>query len=108
MVAVTDEALLAEAVRRLVEALQPERIYLFGSRARGDARQDSDYDLLIVVPEAEDSTLHLSQRAYGALSGVGVSKDILVVTREEFERRSLAKTSLPSTVLREGRLLYAA
>ena len=37
---------LAEAVRRLVEALQPERIYLFGSRARGDAHQDSDYDFL--------------------------------------------------------------
>ena len=41
-----DEATLAEAVRRLVEALQPGRIYLFGSRARGDAHQDSDYDFL--------------------------------------------------------------
>ncbi len=46
------DARLAELVRRLVEAYEPERIYLFGSHARGDAGADSDYDLLVVVPEA--------------------------------------------------------
>ena len=42
---------LAEVVRRLVEAYEPERVYLFGSHARGDAGPDSDYDLLLVVPD---------------------------------------------------------
>src|SRR5690348_3959414 len=98
MVAVTDEALLAEAVRRLVEALQPERIYLFGSRARGDAHADSDYDLLVVVPEAHDSTLHLSQRAYGSLHGVQLPVDVLVMTRTEFEEWIPAVASLSATV----------
>ena len=46
-----DDPALFEAVRRLVAAYQPERIYLFGSVARGDAGQDSDYDLLVVVPD---------------------------------------------------------
>lgn len=45
------DPVLAEIVRRLVEAYRPERIYLFGSRARGQVSPDSDYDLLIVVPD---------------------------------------------------------
>jgi len=48
---VADDPALAEAVRRLVAAYQPERIYLFGSVARGDADPDSDYDSLLVVPD---------------------------------------------------------
>jgi predicted nucleotidyltransferase len=103
----TDEQ-LAEAVRRLVEALQPERIYLFGSRARGDARDDSDYDFLVVVPEADISVRQLWQRAYDALWGVGFSKDVVIFTREQFEWQAPVIASLPATVLREGRLLYAA
>ena len=38
-------AVLTDLVRRLVEAYHPERIYLFGSKARGDAGPDSDFDL---------------------------------------------------------------
>jgi hypothetical protein len=44
---VANDPTLAEIVRRLVETFQPLRIYLFGSKARGDAGPDSDYDLLI-------------------------------------------------------------
>jgi predicted nucleotidyltransferase len=40
-----DDPKLAEIVRRLVEAYQPERIYLFGSKARGEANPNSDYDM---------------------------------------------------------------
>ena len=62
---------LDTAVRRLVAALRPERIYLFGSRARGDADQDSDFDLLVVVPEVVGSPYRLHQRAYDVLWGLG-------------------------------------
>jgi predicted nucleotidyltransferase len=41
---------LVRAIGRIVEAMQPEAIYLFGSHARGDAGPDSDYDLLVIVP----------------------------------------------------------
>ena len=47
----SDDQVLTELVRRLREAFQPERIYLFGSKARGEAGPDSDYDLLVVVPD---------------------------------------------------------
>ncbi|MBW1953738.1 MAG: nucleotidyltransferase domain-containing protein, partial [Deltaproteobacteria bacterium] len=43
------DKILKEMVRRLVAAFQPERIYLYGSRARGEAGPDSDYDLMLVV-----------------------------------------------------------
>jgi HEPN domain-containing protein len=99
---------LAEAVRRLVDALQPERIYLFGSRARGDATEDSDYDLMVVVPDTEEPRHSLVRTAYDALWGVGISKDILVWTHPQFERQAPVVASLPATILREGRLLYAA
>ncbi len=45
------DSVLAEIVRRLVDAYQPRRVYLFGSKARGDEGPDSDYDLLIVVAD---------------------------------------------------------
>jgi len=45
------DSVLAEVVRRLVNAYRPARIYLFGSVARGDASPDSDYDIMVVVPD---------------------------------------------------------
>jgi predicted nucleotidyltransferase len=48
------DAVLAEIVRRLVAGFQPERIYLFGSHARGDAGPDSDYDLLMVLGQLHE------------------------------------------------------
>ncbi|OHB61295.1 MAG: hypothetical protein A2167_00645 [Planctomycetes bacterium RBG_13_46_10] len=47
--------LLEEIARRLAESIQPEKIYLFGSRAVGGADEDSDVDLLAVVPDTEKS-----------------------------------------------------
>lgn len=99
---------LEEMVRRLVGALGPERIYLFGSRARGEAGADSDYDVLVVVARSDLPGHRRDQQAYRALKGIGVAKDVIVWTREEFESRAGVVCSLPATVLREGRLLYAA
>jgi len=103
-----DDPVLAEAVRRLVRAYQPERIYLFGSVARGDADPDSDYDLLVIVPDDASPERRRSRLAYVALHGTGTAADVLVCTSSYFEQRRLLKASLPGTVLREGRLLHGA
>jgi predicted nucleotidyltransferase len=100
--------LLAEVVRRLVEAYKPERIYLFGSKARGDEGPDSDYDLLIVVPDDAPPDRRRSRLAYEVLRGTGTAADVLVCTRSYFEPRRGLNASLPGTVLREGRLLHGA
>jgi len=99
---------LTELLRRLVPAYEPERVYLFGSRARGEAGPDSDYDLLLVVADDAPPERRRSRLAYEVLRGTGVAADVLVCTRTWFDRREGLKASLPGTVLREGRLLHAA
>lgn len=103
-----DDPQLAEVVRRLVEAYQPERIYLFGSRARGDGAPDSDYDLLLVVADDAPPERTRSRLAYERLWETGTAADVLVWRRTPFESRIHLPASLPATVLREGRLLHAA
>ncbi len=99
---------LAEMVRRLVEGLKPEAIYLFGSAARGEMQPDSDYDLLVVVRNSDIPGYKRDQKAFRLLCGVGASKDVIVLTRAEFDKKLTVACSLPATVVREGRLLYAA
>lgn len=103
-----EDPILREMVRRLGEALHPERIYLFGSRARGAAPPDSDYDLLVVVSAWDLPGYRRDQLACRALRGVGAAKDVLVLTRAEFEARRAVRCSLPATAEREGALIYAA
>ncbi len=99
---------LAEIVRRLAQAYEPDRIYLFGSKARGDAGLDSDYDLLLVVPDNAPLAHRRSRLVYEVLRGTGTAADVLVRTRSYFESRLHLKASLPATIIREGRLLHAA
>ncbi len=99
---------LAEIVRRLVEAYSPERVYLFGSKARGDAGPDSDYDLLLVVPDDAPPERRASRLAYEVLWGAGAAADVILWTRTAFDRRARVPASLPATVLREGSLIHAA
>ncbi len=102
-----DDPVLSEVVRVLVNVYHPLRIYLFGSVARGDAGPNSDYDIMVVVPDDATRERRDSDAGYEALWGIGLAKDLLVWTREEFEKRLHLRASLPSTILREGRLLYA-
>ncbi len=99
------EDLLSEVVRRVLKAGSPHKIVLFGSRARGDSRPDSDLDLLIL----EDSELpryERSPRYYHALAGVFPAKDILVYTPEEVREWCDVPNAFVTTALREGKVLY--
>ena len=99
---------LRPIVERLMAAYQPERIYLFGSKARGDYGPDSDFDLMVVVPDDAPPARKRSRLAYEVLRGTGTAADVLVWTRSAFESRLHLVASLPATVIREGKLLYAA
>lgn len=102
------DAALAEVVRRLVEAYRPDHVYLFGSKARGDAGPDSDYDLLLVVGDDAPPERRGSRLAYEVLWGTGTAADVLVCSRTYFDSRLHLRASLPATVIREGVLLHAA
>jgi len=99
---------LAEIVRRLVKAYSPERIYLFGSRSRSDSGADSDYDLIVVVPDSVPPERKRSRLAYEVLRGTGIAVDVLVWTSKAFNCRLHLRASLPYTIISEGKLLYAA
>jgi predicted nucleotidyltransferase len=99
---------LQRIVERLIEAYNPQWIYLFGSRARNEGGPDSDFDLLIVVPDTAAEEQTGSRLAYEMLRGTGTAADITVWTRSGFESRLPVAASLPATVVREGLLLYAA
>ena len=103
-----EDPALAEVVRRLVAAYEPDRIYLFGSYARGDPGPDSDYDLMVVVPDSAPPERRRAQLAYRALRGTGTAADVLVATKGYFETRLRVRASLPATIAREGALLYGA
>lgn len=104
----SDDPVLREIVRRLVGAYNPERIYLFGSTARGDAGPDSDYDLMVVLPDEAPQRLRRGNPGYRALRGTGVAADVQVWPRGDFDRQLHLKASFPSTIVREGKLLYGA
>lgn len=99
---------LAEVVRRLIEAYRPERLYLFGSHARGDAGPDSDYDVLLVVADDSPPERRRGRLAYECLWGTGIAADVVVWSHTHFQSRLGVPASLPATVLREGKLLHAA
>ncbi|MBV8362686.1 MAG: nucleotidyltransferase domain-containing protein [Deltaproteobacteria bacterium] len=103
-----EDPVLHEIVERLVRAYEPESVYLFGSKARGDYGPDSDYDLLLVVPDDAPLERRRGRLAYQVLRGTGTAVDAVVFTQSYFEARRHLKASLPGTVLREGRVLYAA
>ena len=100
-------AQLDALVTALVDALHPRRIILFGSRARGDAREDSDVDLLVIA-DTELPPDERSFRAHKAVRDLGLATDILVVTPGEVERLRTWMSSIVAVALREGRTIHEA
>jgi len=104
-----EEALLRQMVNIIVNEVAPETIILFGSRARGDARADSDVDLLVVETEPfspRRSRRKEAARLYMALRKLSVSKDILLYSREEFEHWKDSLNHVVGRAHREGRVLH--
>ncbi|MDS3861002.1 nucleotidyltransferase domain-containing protein [Thermosynechococcaceae cyanobacterium BACA0444] len=101
---VTDE-LLNQIIQKIISVGTPLQIILFGSYAQGNARPDSDLDILIV----EESELPRHQRAsryYQATTGLFPKKDITVWTMAEIEAWSAVPNAFITTVLEQGKVLY--
>jgi predicted nucleotidyltransferase len=98
--------LLDRITQKLVIALNPEQIILFGSYAYGEPTEDSDVDLLVIVSQSDEPRYRRARHAYKVLRGIGIAKDILVMTRAEVDRKANVPSSLINQVLSQGKVLY--
>jgi len=103
----TDEALIEEAGRRLSVAAPDADVILFGSRARGESRPDSDLDLLVIEPD-----FNRRGEEYGRLRkelrGLDVAIDLVIYRKREAEQWGNVPGSFLHRVLGEGRVLAGA
>jgi predicted nucleotidyltransferase len=103
----SQKEIIGELVRRIVEAVHPLRIILFGSAVRGEKGPNSDIDVLVVMPEGVHRR-QIAQFLYNQITGLGIPFDILVATPKDLDKHKENIGLIYRTVLREGREVYAA
>ncbi len=94
-----------ELIRRIVEAVHPLRIVLFGSAARGEMGLHSDLDVLVVMPDGTHRR-RTAQEIYRRMWGLGFAKDIVVVTESDIREHGSNPYLIIKNALEEGRELY--
>lgn len=102
----SEEAALGFLRDRLAFALRPDAIWLFGSRARGDARHDSDFDLLVVLPDGRDEDAYSHEAVAQPVIASGLPYDIVPARWSEIMDGMKQPGSLASRAIKEGRLIY--
>lgn len=101
------ELILTEIRDRLIEAAHPDKVILFGSYARGDFDQDSDLDLLVILPEVENRFDEMV-RLRRALSEIPMAIDLVVYSADRVKERRHLRGTMLYHALAEGRVLYDA
>jgi predicted nucleotidyltransferase len=92
--------------RRIVRAVKPLRVVLFGSQATGGARPDSDFDLLVVMPDGAEERV-VALEVMRALRGLPISKDVIVTTPAKIRRYGDVPGTMVHEALGTGRTIYA-
>jgi uncharacterized protein len=99
--------LIDEIVRRILEVSKPRRLILFGSAARGEMGADSDLDILVIMPDGVHRR-RTAQIIYRRLAGLGLPKDIVVVTESDVREHGGNPSMVLYPALQEGKELYHA
>ena len=103
------QAALDFLISRIVFATHPAAVWLFGSRARGDARQSSDFDLMAIFSDEEAAHIDdLRSKMAEAVAGSGVGADVMACTLSDFEAFRDVAGSMIRTVHEEGREVYVS
>ena len=100
-----NDGLIRDIVRRIVETAQPEKVILFGSQVRGDARPNSDFDVL-VIKSSDEPRYRRSIPLYVALADLPVEVEVMVFTPEEVDEWSQVPQAFVTTAVREGMTIY--
>lgn len=102
----TEAEALRQVVTRLGEALHPESIWLFGSRARGDNRPDSDFDLLVITRISDGDAGRDYDRTYAPIRGIGVGCDVVPCRLDDFVVELDDAGSMFSEIARTGKKVF--
>lgn len=105
IIVTTDDPVVARVVRRVVEEVRPLRVILFGSRAKGTARPDSDVDLLVVMPDGTKRR-ETARRLYVGVKCSDVGVDYIVTTPEAFSRHATNIGLIYPEIVRTGQNVY--
>jgi uncharacterized protein len=98
---------IEEVKNRLIKTYNPIAIYVFGSYAWGTPNEDSDLDLLVIIDRSNEKSYIRPITGHKALIGLCISKDLIIYTKDEFEKISQDKTTLGYKIKKEGELIYA-
>ncbi len=104
------DEIVRQMVRSIVAEVDPEQVILFGSRASGNERKDSDVDLIVIesAPFGKMRSRRLeAARLYEAVAGFNISADILVYSSDEADRWRGSRNHVLGRALREGTVLHA-
>lgn len=107
MISVAIDPRIPILVQRLVDAVHPRQVILFGSRARGSSDPASDIDLLVVL-DVCTKRHEVAARLLNLTGGIGLPVDVVVRTTAEFAERQGLPGSIESAAAREGIPLHAA
>jgi len=99
--------IIDKLVASIVELVHPKEIILFGSHARGDAKPDSDIDLMIVMPDGTHRR-NTARNLYQYLPVIGIPFDLIVATTMDLENHKDNIGLIYYYILKEGKTLYAA
>ncbi|MEO5375707.1 MAG: nucleotidyltransferase domain-containing protein [Alphaproteobacteria bacterium] len=90
----------------VVAYFRPRRVILFGSQARGDAHEDSDYDLLVIVDDDTPPEKLTLKAGYEAKRGCGYAADVFPVRESIFQRRRHIVGTLSEAAETDGKVVY--
>lgn len=94
-------------IDNLVRSIHPQKIFLFGSYAYGEPTSESDLDIL-VIKDGFEKKIDIKRAMRKALSGIDMSKDLLVARSDEFEFYAQEAGSVYQTISQKGELLWSA
>ena len=94
-----------QVAQRILNGMLADEVWVFGSRARGDFRVDSDLDLLVLIPDSNEARHVSSRRARGIVADIFRPMDICVLMRNEWQKQVRIANTLPFLAQKEGRIL---
>ncbi|MFH1831671.1 MAG: nucleotidyltransferase domain-containing protein [bacterium] len=96
-----------EAIKRLVKAYKPLQIYLYGDYALGTQNEDSTFDILIIVESSNERVIKRGYTAFEVLLGLKIPKNVIVFTKEEFDKYAQDPSSSTYEIKTKGKVIYA-